>query len=810
MQTGGLLQPEDKQPKRTPRKKASSVNLTDQESSTSAGPKRRTTKKTLAHRTAPESIGTDADAESTPKHRASAQPLSSRQGSKQRRSVANPVPDSSAQHPLKRKLDEKLAAAEEEDEVDQLSRESDFDRSHQMDIDRVGRATTKVAHQGGSSNKKNQSPIPVKRRKSDFPIQTSTIDSPHEEQESVMKKKMTKPKNRRTTLHEVIESGEANYSDYNPFQSGPDDDKSGSSGKKPTSSKRLVCAIPLILLASVTSADLYGCLTPVQSSAPRPSIAPPKLPKSSTTSNIPRPVSPAKQQRPTPRASMHYIDPADHPAPLPKSATTSNVRAVQTPQQVFARRSGPFPSGARPLERFGLDHKPSFDEVDTPEQVFRQLVPNRHSRRQPPPLASDELSLDPEFEHDFEHDVGSDERPHSFSSLSQRVRHPHFESLEDPSTSRAKPSTRRQSQLPPRSPYPIKPTLPAMSTPARPQVQRIRLDELIHTPAEKKLKINRSAVAQARAKSRPTALLSPSQGLSFLLRLSILAGILSLLNWYRDQSLKLGYCDTGASSNAQTRDKQIERLLEAETGAGSFGDRFGQVVEATSMLGLLPDCAICPAHAICERGKISRCDADYVLTQSSLGHHVHSWVPMFMRPRCLPDTAKLVKIVETANEINQILRVRRGEVVCGLGISGREEGATVGNAEDVKTFGVAEVALREQVKLRMGDAAGSGPEEEVFKLALKDLEKFQEVVERDGWLATASWKAMEMGWKCRMKLGMYKLIKRFKLILLTIICAAVGWVYIKVKLHRLGEEKKQVKELVEVTLTKLRDEVCVV
>ncbi|EGG13070.1 uncharacterized protein MELLADRAFT_86966 [Melampsora larici-populina 98AG31] len=746
---------QDSQPKKTPRKKASSINLTDQESVTSTRTQPKQSKKSLLRPTESEDLGTDADAETTPNSRASTRTVESKKASKNRSTIPTP---SSSKRSTKRKID----IAEEEEEIDQLARDEIvyLDPPYKMNTEQ----TIEFARQSDSSRNQTSLPVPVKRRKSDFPIQASTIQTPPEEVS--VKKKTTKPKNRRTTLHEVIEAGEGNYSDYNPFQSGADE-APGSSGKKPKSSKS-------------------------KASVPAPLNVAPHPSRSSTTSNIPRLASPGKQERINTRVSMHHLPqgPPDlstghpiqqQPSFLPKSATTSNLRASYTPQQGHGRKSVPISSMARPTERF---YEPS-PNVDTPEQIVRQLVPGRKSQRFEPRLPS---ASRPEFDQKVEDDYGngSDDR------------HTHFEDQ----AYRIKTNSRRQSQLPPRSPYPIKPSLPgntSTTTPARQQFPRIRLDELVHTPSEKKLKINR----QARQKPSTGLLFNPGQGLSFLLKLSCVAGILAILNWYRTQTLSLGYCDTGSNSNARTRDQQIERFLEADDIGSSSGEsmkeRFGQVMEAINMIGLLPDCMSCPVHGICEKGKIKGCEMDYVLKRSRIGERFEGWLPMLMPPSCLPDTDKLIKIAESANAINQVLRTRRGEVVCGMGMGGVDI-ATEEKTKEIKRFGITENELKQKVMNERG------VEEEIFKLALKDLIKFDEVISLDGWLASKNFKSMEMGLKCRMKLGMYKLIKRFKLILLSLISMAIGWVYLKVKLVRISEEKEKVKELVEITLSKLREE----
>jgi len=290
------------------------------------------------------------------------------------------------------------------------------------------------------------------------------------------------------------------------------------------------------------------------------------------------------------------------------------------------------------------------------------------------------------------------------------------------------------------------------------------------------------------------------------------------VNWYLRQAERLGYCDTGMKSNAMTRDQRIDQFLELDEMASngeseSFSDTFraklGQAFEAASAVGLLPDCQSCPPHAICEGGKIVKCDPDFVQTHTDWEKTVHTWIPMVMGPKCLPDTAKLVKIVESANQLNQMLRKQRGRVLCGMGMRASDEEQE--KAVKIKVYGLSEKEVNELMASSKEDSdqknvASSWSEEEIMELAIKDLERTGQIVRGEGFLATRDFKHMEMGLKCRLKLGLLKTLKKFKLILISLALLVSGWLYIRLTISRIGEEKQKVRELVELALTKLRDE----
>ncbi|WAR56292.1 hypothetical protein PtB15_7B138 [Puccinia triticina] len=787
MATGRYLTDDDPPVSKTPRKKASSTISIDQESLASNTSKQRTRRSANRNATDREQSATEADGEATPQVKSVRGRTATTQRNRQREST---LPDSSPEKPPrrtgKRKASEQPLPAEAEiaSEVERMAHRINEEEEHSN------------SSQISSMNITNSSvsPAPIKKRRSELPAQSSANnpnDSNNDDELAISKKNISKPKNRRTTLHEALESGEGQYIDYNPFQSGVEDDKSGSSSKKPRPSKR-------------------------QSSVKRPSIAPAQLTKSSTTPNIFNATSPTK---PNPGSQQipvlpTQVSPTLHTAPtfLPKSTTTANVYSLhQTPARESIRKSAHFPSlpSNRRLTMNHLqddfDGNSSFDNGN-PEHIQQLLAPEENE-------TADVAILSRSRHPAGHHEVPSPEQMQGSRGVN---REPPYQTIP------ASVSSRRQSQLPPRTPYSQTTTHSASNlqyqTPIpRPHIQRVRLDELVHTPAEKRLKITKPF--RRTIPKRNGLFAGPTQAISFLLRLGCLGLMFGAVKWYLGQVERLGYCDTGMKSNAMTRDQRIENFLELgetvssdelETFSGAFRVKLGQAFEAASAFGLLPDCQSCPPHAICERGRIVRCEPDFVQTHSDWEKAVHSWMPMFKGPKCLPDTAKLVKIVETANQLNQILRKQRGKVLCGMGMRASDEEEEM--SVKIKVYGLEEKEVKELILSSSGDKSASSPglttssDEEILELAIKDLEKSAQIVREDGWLATRDFKQLDMGLKCRLKLGLLKTLKKFKLILLSILLALAGWVYLKLEFSRIGQEKQKVRELVELALTKLRDE----
>ncbi|POW20182.1 hypothetical protein PSHT_03832 [Puccinia striiformis] len=747
---------------RTPRKKASSTISIDQESTASTASKPRTRRSTARTGSEREQSVIEPDGELTPQVKATTRGRTTSNRRNQRESTQ---PDSSPEKPARRLGKRKASEpppgpsdAELTSEVDQL-------------------ATYSISEQDELSNSSEQlrssssgSPVPVKKRRSELPTQSIELQEP-----AISKKNITKTKNRRSTLHEALESGEGTFTDFNPFQSGSNNESGGSSSKKPRPSKR-----------QYHTQHLQFCFT--QQTEP-----------SFTAS--------------THASTIHMQLHRHHHSYLNLRPLRTSTPYIKPPARESARKSGPFPSTNRRLTmtqfQDDFDGNNSFD-FGNPEQIQELLAPEESQTTSGKVLARSRRTT---LQHQ---ELSGDQVPY------------HQQTIPTPAHSR------RHSQVPtPRTPYIQQPHNRSLSnqqyqTPLpRPHIQRIKLDELVqNTPIEKRLKITKPF--RRTIPKRNGLFAGPSQLISFLLRLGCLGLMLTGVNWYLNQVDRLGYCDTGMKSNGYTRDRRIDSFLDpfhkdddSSDDLQSFSDtlriKFNQIWDTANRIGLLPDCQTCPTHGICDKGKLVKCELDFVRSHSDLEQNINHWFPMFMGPKCLPDTLKLVKILETSNQVYHILKKHRGQVVCSSGISGLDVDLQDG-LSTIKVYGLQENLVKDLVLSsdnlddQSSPSSSSSADEEIFELALKDLEKSKQILRssslmgEERWLSTFDSDQLDMNFTCRIKLGLFKIIKKFKSILISIFLVFLAWVYGSLKIKKYRQEKIKVRELVDLALIKLRDE----
>ena len=145
-------------------------------------------------------------------------------------------------------------------------------------------------------------------------------------------------------------------------------------------------------------------------------------------------------------------------------------------------------------------------------------------------------------------------------------------------------------------------------------------------------------------------LLSKTKILSFLL-LSLVAGLL-----WREGKIMGGYCDAGSKTNSvlSAQDQQLQNLTWTSSPPLL-------VLSALETIHLRPTCTPCPAHARCSDGVLIGCEREYVVSPHPLGF---SGVLPFAAS-CRPDTARLMAVAMQASKAAKLMRIRRGEVVCG-------------------------------------------------------------------------------------------------------------------------------------------------
>lgn len=143
---------------------------------------------------------------------------------------------------------------------------------------------------------------------------------------------------------------------------------------------------------------------------------------------------------------------------------------------------------------------------------------------------------------------------------------------------------------------------------------------------------------------------SKTKILSFLV-LSIIAGLL-----WREGKIMGGYCDAGSKTNSvlSAQDQQLQNLTWTSSPPLL-------VLSALEAIHLRPTCTPCPAHARCSDGVLIGCEREYVVSPHPLGF---SGVLPFAAS-CRPDTARLMAVALQASKAARLMRMRRGEIVCG-------------------------------------------------------------------------------------------------------------------------------------------------
>lgn len=188
-----------------------------------------------------------------------------------------------------------------------------------------------------------------------------------------------------------------------------------------------------------------------------------------------------------------------------------------------------------------------------------------------------------------------------------------------------------------------------------------------------------------------------------------LAALGSLLAWtyqYRQESVKIGFCDADNDTNSVIRSKQ-ERILRAENCRADRNQLHRDYPEDHSWtpcdneheipLPLIPvphDCAPCPSHARCSDGKIVGCNGEYILEShplSALNPYISGLPgigPVAFPPSCELDYKRRAQVGEIAKAVEGALAKRKGDVVCGVVGKGDK------SKSDIERFGLQEQDLQ--------------------------------------------------------------------------------------------------------------------
>ena len=183
--------------------------------------------------------------------------------------------------------------------------------------------------------------------------------------------------------------------------------------------------------------------------------------------------------------------------------------------------------------------------------------------------------------------------------------------------------------------------------------------------------------------------------------------ILTMVGQYKNESVAIGYCDTGSSTNSKIQarlelQKEIkecqQRALQNSTDGKVHHNLDAHCNDIIPFVPLpLPTtCTPCPDHAKCLSKNIV-CEPAYVLKQHALAsipllsgacNGLPGLGPIAFPPRCVPDSRRRKNVSAISKTIESVLARVRGDRVC-VGVQ-----QTKGGQNGAAVFGLSLEKLR--------------------------------------------------------------------------------------------------------------------
>jgi len=183
--------------------------------------------------------------------------------------------------------------------------------------------------------------------------------------------------------------------------------------------------------------------------------------------------------------------------------------------------------------------------------------------------------------------------------------------------------------------------------------------------------------------------------------------ITTVVGQYKNESVAIGYCDTGSTTNSKIQarlelQKEIkecqQRTLQNSTDGNAYHD---QDPRCNDIIPFMPlphptTCTPCPDHARCSSKNIF-CEPAYILKRHALAsipllsgacNGLPGLGPIAFPPRCVPDSRRRKNVSAISKQIESVLARVRGDRVCA-GIQRPKEGQS-----DAAAFGLSLEELR--------------------------------------------------------------------------------------------------------------------
>jgi len=342
-------------------------------------------------------------------------------------------------------------------------------------------------------------------------------------------------------------------------------------------------------------------------------------------------------------------------------------------------------------------------------------------------------------------------------------------------------------------------------------LSRDAYDDPPTSPAAQKKKRNRGKQSNLSEEDDDSSdSVQAARGITWLL---IVVLGLSWWVWFASESRTVGFCDMASRSNALLDERVREQAISQK--AIDDGDERANVTLRVP-LAFRPTCLPCPPHAVCKAGAMVGCESsDYALRIPLMAHLplVSTLIPLSMTsPSCQPDQQKVLLAADLADEIENRLRVWKGDVQC------KREMTRFGPAKSEKErssdgiFALPKKELYQDLKeeIEKGSALAEHPDEyyqELWSLAMEDLHATNRIGEEYRGQATLYSKrgGVGIGWGCNAKLLVENAWQRMRLWVATfcLLLLTVQWLRHRLQSNRI--RRGQTKELVAATLSRLEE-----
>ncbi|KAF8520227.1 Man1-Src1p-C-terminal domain-containing protein [Hysterangium stoloniferum] len=356
---------------------------------------------------------------------------------------------------------------------------------------------------------------------------------------------------------------------------------------------------------------------------------------------------------------------------------------------------------------------------------------------------------------------------------------------------------------------------PLSSSPIPEEIQvEARVDwpheaEFKHTPEQFTAEVSRALAHGGSGRIVRRQYSAQKTGWTRVLTVILLVLVGSVLKWYKEKSVQIGYCAAGTDTNPRREEiiadrriaEECARQLESHNHSESAPD---VTCQPPSLLSYFEPtkCTPCPVHAYCTIDT-AICEQSFVLqlhplTQipiiPGLLNGLPGFGPVAFPPRCVEDELRQKNIGLLSSVLEHYLAKTRGRKLC-LGNSAADSNAVQwGEALHSVHDHFRKLAVPEQF-------------EELFEEAITDLQNAGLIImDTDGtkYIATASRSVLDF--PCNIRVAARNRWNEWKGYVLGIAFLIISALWARNKIAARSHENRRVSDLVQIALDTLRNQ----